>query len=120
MLQMVLLQVVKLQVLKLFLKNMVYNFYLQVCFIDTLVIKLIKNKPKNKISFLKKRFKNLNLKKLNNKLLHSPEISAHTSIIAKEQKIRNILKIFQKNLLKNLIKFVLKEEIFRHCYFTKS
>lgn len=57
---------------------------------------LLKHKPKNITSFLKKQFKNLNLKKLNNKLLHSPEISAHTSIIAKEKKIRNILKIFQK------------------------
>ena len=58
---------------------------------------LIKNKSKNKISFLKKCFKNLNLRKLNNKNLHSPKITAHTSIIAKEEKIRNILKIFQKN-----------------------
>ena len=58
---------------------------------------LIKNKPKNKISFLKKCFKNLNLRKLNNKNLHSSEITAYTSIIAKEKKIRNILKIFQKN-----------------------
>ncbi len=57
---------------------------------------LLKYKPKNITSFLKKQFKNLNLKKLNNKLLHSPEISAHTSMIAKEKKIRNILKIFQK------------------------
>ncbi len=57
---------------------------------------LLKHKPKNITSFLKKQFKNLNLKKLNNKLLHSPEISAHTSIIAKEKKIRNILKTFQK------------------------
>ncbi len=57
---------------------------------------LLKHKPKNITSFLIKKFKNLNLKKLNNKLLHSPEISAHTSMIAKEKKIRNILKIFQK------------------------
>ena len=61
---------------------------------------LLRYKPKNKISFLKKKFNNLNLKKLNNKLLHSPKISAHTSIIAKEQKIRNILKIFQKRFSK--------------------
>ena len=52
---------------------------------------LLKHKPKNTITFLKKNFKHLNLSKLNNKLLHTPEISAHTSIIAKEQKIRNIL-----------------------------
>jgi cytidylate kinase len=58
---------------------------------------LLKYKPKNNISFLKKCINNLSLKKLNNKALHSPEISAHTSIIAKDQKIRNILKAFQKN-----------------------
>jgi CMP/dCMP kinase len=57
---------------------------------------LIKHNPKNNIFFLKKCFKNLSLKKLNNKLLHSPEISTYASIIAKEKKIRNILKIFQK------------------------
>ena len=52
---------------------------------------ILKHKPKNKIIFLKKYFKNLSLKKLNNKNLHSPEISAHSSIIAKEQKIRKHL-----------------------------
>jgi cytidylate kinase len=57
---------------------------------------LLKHKPKNRIIFLRKYFKNLNLKKLENKNLHSPEISAHTSVIAKEQKIRTILKTFQK------------------------
>jgi cytidylate kinase len=63
-------------------------------------LQLLKNKPKNKINFLKKCFKNLNLKKLNNKSLHSPEISAYTSIIAKEKKIRIILKNFQKKFSK--------------------
>ena len=57
---------------------------------------LLKYKPKNTINFLRKCFKHLSLDKLNNKNLHSPEISAYASIIAKEKKIRNILKIFQK------------------------
>ena len=61
---------------------------------------LLKYKPKNKISFLKKSFKNLNLKKLDRKGLHSPEISAHSSVIAKEQKIRIILKTFQNKFAK--------------------
>ena len=61
---------------------------------------LLKHKPKNKIDFLKKSFKNLNLKKLDNKNLHSPEISAHTSIVAKEQKIRIVLKNFQNKFAK--------------------
>jgi cytidylate kinase len=65
---------------------------------------LLKHKPKNTITFLKKNFKYLSLSKLNNKLLHTPEISAHTSIIAKEQKIRNILKISQKKFAKKFNK----------------
>ena len=61
---------------------------------------LLKYKPKNKINYLKQCFKNLSLKQLNNKNLHSTEISAHTSIIAKQKKIRHILKIFQKKFSK--------------------
>jgi cytidylate kinase len=61
---------------------------------------LLKHRPKRKINFLKKCFKNLSLKKLDNKNLHSPEISAYTSIIAKEKKIRSILKVFQKKFAK--------------------
>jgi len=56
---------------------------------------LLKHKPKNKINFLKKCFRKLSLKSLDSKNLHSPEISAHTSVIAKKQKIRAILKSFQ-------------------------
>ena len=47
---------------------------------------ILKYKPKNRIKFLKKKFKKLNLKKLNNINLHSARISEHTSIIAKEKK----------------------------------
>ena len=43
---------------------------------------IIKNNPKNKISFLKKKFKNLNYKKLNSINLHSPKISEHSAIVA--------------------------------------
>ena len=57
---------------------------------------LLKYKPKNKIPFLKKVFSNLNLNKLNNINLHSSKVSENTSIIAKEKKIRLILKSFQK------------------------
>ena len=69
---------------------------------------LLKHNPKNKIPFLKKCFNNLSLVKLNNKELHSPEISAHTSIIAKEQKIRNVLKVFQKKFSKKYNKVVIE------------
>ena len=65
---------------------------------------LLKHKPKNKINFLKKCFNNLSLKKLDNKKLQLPEISAHTSIIAKERKIRTILKTFQIKFAKKYSK----------------
>tara|TARA_B100001029_G_C15021417_1_gene430796 strand:+ start:437 stop:1099 length:663 start_codon:yes stop_codon:yes gene_type:complete len=65
---------------------------------------LIKYKPKNKISFLKKSFKNLNIKKLKNKSLHTQEISKYSSIIAKEKKIRIILKKFQIKFAKKFNK----------------
>ena len=56
---------------------------------------ILKHKPKNEIKFIKSRFKNLNYKKIEKIDLHTPDISAHTSIIAKVKKIRDILKIFQ-------------------------
>ena len=63
---------------------------------------LLKYKPKNKIKFLRLKFKKLNYNKLTKINLHSSKISEYTSIIAKEKKIRNILKKFQKDfVLKN-------------------
>ena len=56
---------------------------------------LIKYKPKNKINFLKKKFNVLNYKKLDHMNLHTPKISEFSSIIAKDNKVRNILKNFQ-------------------------
>jgi len=61
---------------------------------------ILKHKPKNNLSFLKKKFKRLNYKKLNKLKLHTPEISSFSAIIAKVLKIRNILKEFQKNFIK--------------------
>jgi cytidylate kinase len=61
---------------------------------------LLSHKPKNAIPYLKKCFSQLSLRKLNNKNLHSPEISTYTSIIAKDKKIRNILKNFQTKFAK--------------------
>ena len=57
---------------------------------------LLKHKPKNKVNFLKSKFKKLNYSKLNKISLHSSKISEYTSIIAKEKKIRDVLKKFQK------------------------
>ncbi len=60
----------------------------------------IKHNPKNNVLFLKKKFKNLNYKKLKNINLHTPKISLHTSKIAKLPKIRNILKKYQSDFVK--------------------
>ena len=61
---------------------------------------ILKNKPKNKIKFLKTKFKNLNYKKLNKINLHSPEISKLSAEIAKLKNIRLILKKYQINFSK--------------------
>ncbi len=61
---------------------------------------ILRNKPKNEIIFLKKEFKKLNYNKLNKMNLHSQKISNHASIIAKKNKIRNILKKYQKDFSK--------------------
>ena len=61
---------------------------------------ILKNKPNDNIKFLKKKFKNLNYKRLNKINLHSPEVSEHSAEIAKKRKIREILKKFQLNFSK--------------------
>ena len=69
---------------------------------------ILKHKPKNKILFLKKKFKNLNYKKLNKLNLHTPKISFHSAEIAKELAVRNILKKYQIKFIKNNIGCVLE------------
>ena len=61
---------------------------------------ILKHKPKNPINFLKKKFKKLNYKSLDKMNLHTPEISTHTAVIAKILKVRNILKIYQREFIK--------------------
>lgn len=61
---------------------------------------LLKEKPKNNLNFLKKKFKNLNYKRLNKFNLHTPKISSHSAEIAKSIEIRNILKAYQKKFIK--------------------
>ena len=65
---------------------------------------ILKYKPKNRVMFLRKSFRKLSLKKLNTINLHSTKISEHTSIIAKEKKIRLVLKLFQKKFSKKFNK----------------
>ena len=61
---------------------------------------IIKNNPKNKILFLKKKFSKFNYKHLASLNLHTEEISVHSSIIAKQRKVRIILKKLQKKFAK--------------------
>ena len=61
---------------------------------------ILRYQPKNKIIFLKKKFKNLDYKKLNKINLHTPKISAYSAVIAKINEVRKILKKFQINFAK--------------------
>ena len=61
---------------------------------------ILKYRPKNKKLLLKKKFKNLNYKKLSKINLHTPKISSHSAEIAKILTIRNILKKYQIEFIK--------------------
>ncbi len=62
---------------------------------------IIKYKPRNNVSFLRKKFKNLSYKSIVKQSLHSEEISNHAAIIAKNKKIREIVNKFQKKIIKS-------------------
>ncbi len=61
---------------------------------------LIKKKPKNKITFLKKKFDKLNFKRLEKIHLHNQKISEVSAKIAKINKVRKILKKYQLTFAK--------------------
>ena len=56
---------------------------------------ILKYKPKNKIRFLRSKFKSLDYRRLNKINLFTQKISENSSIIAKKKDIRKILKKFQ-------------------------
>ena len=56
---------------------------------------ILKYKPKNKIRFLEKKFKNLRYYQIEKYNLHSAEISEHSAIIAKISGVRKVLKEYQ-------------------------
>ena len=60
----------------------------------------IKHKPIDLIRLIEIKFSKLNYQKLNKINLHTPKISDESANIAKIQKIRNILKKYQKNFIK--------------------
>ena len=65
---------------------------------------IIKNRPKKIYTFINKRFKKIKIHKLNKINLHTPEISELSALIAKQKKIRNILKDFQVNFIIEAVK----------------
>ena len=69
---------------------------------------IIKHMPKKRIFFLKKKFENLNYKKLNGINLHSPDISLLAAKIAKFKNVRSILKKYQINFIKKNKRCVLE------------
>ena len=69
---------------------------------------LLKYKPKKKISFLKKKFQQLNYQSLNKLNLHAQEISSYSAIIAKQKKVRLISQSFQKKFAKKFKKIAIE------------
>ena len=61
---------------------------------------LLRSNPQNKVNFLKKKFRNLNYKKLFKINLHTPKISEYSAEIAKKVEIREILKSYQISFIK--------------------
>ncbi len=62
---------------------------------------IINDRPKNVISYLKKKFKNVSYKKISRQKLHSENISKHVGIIAKNKKIRDIVNQVQMRIIKS-------------------
>ena len=61
---------------------------------------IINFKPKNQLSFLKKKFKNISYKDITKQNLHSEKISNHVANLAKDKKIRSLVNSFQKKIIK--------------------
>ena len=73
-----------------------------------LAYKIIKNKKNYDKKFIKIQSKKITLSKLNNSKLNSPEITKLSSIIATKKYIRNELKKFQINFLKENNKVIIE------------
>ena len=61
---------------------------------------IIKDKPKNPILFLSKKFSKISYNTIAKQNLHSEQISNHVAILAKNKNIRKIINTFQKSLIK--------------------
>mgnify|MGYP001206811000 CR=1 FL=1 len=61
---------------------------------------LITKKPKKPISYLKKKFRRISYNLIKKQSLHSQEISNHVGYLAKNKSVREIMRIYQKRLIK--------------------
>ena len=61
---------------------------------------IINHKPKNFISFLNVKFRNISYKQIAKQNLHSEKISNHVAFLAKNKKVREIINKFQKKIIK--------------------
>ena len=59
---------------------------------------IIKDKPKNFISFLNNKFKKTSYKLIEKQNLHTEVISNHVALLAKNKNVREIINEFQKKL----------------------
>ena len=62
---------------------------------------IIKEKPKNIVLYLKKKFKKISYKEILKHKLHSEEISNHVGFLAKNKKIREIVNKLQMKIIKS-------------------
>ena len=61
---------------------------------------IIKHKPKNQITLIKNKFKNISYKKISKLNLHSEQISNHVAGLAKIKKIREIVNKVQISIIR--------------------
>ena len=61
---------------------------------------IIKNKPKDNSSFLKKKFNKISYNRIARLNLHSEQISNHVAVLSKDKNIRKIINNFQKKLIR--------------------
>ena len=85
---------------KLIAKKLHMNFLSSGALYRFCALKILENGNKYNIQFINRVAKSITLKKLNNKILYSPEVAKISSIIAKKPFVRSALKNFQKNFIK--------------------
>ena len=82
--------------------------------------KIIEDHPDNRVNYLKKILKNLNYNNLNKINLHKPEISKLSAIIARDLKVRKIIKKKQISLVKKNRNRCVVEGRDSHLIFSKA